>query len=460
MDLEKRRQLIREQRKDWYSVFIGNIEPSVTEAQLRSFFDGCGPIEEVSIIESEQGPRNFGFVRYKTLQDARKAITHMDGWPLKGLKLDVAIANDSLKKVYKEMQSNSNSGSGRVIKPMMMNTSKYFNNNISDMFDFESQVHDCICSMKIEMAETQNQHNNYPYRRLIKDVQKSQGSKIVYISDDSEDDHRLKNTIGIDDLRTALNMSNIDSKLIDKKMEEINQNILGLRDVHYGEDNVVESSPDNRCSPIINFRRPNDVKRKPSLSEKKVSSSSDEEEQEVTTPGFFSLADNPKLKKSVAFTNSSAINELLQLGKTHKTNFVHHDIRKCGELPTPENFDQENNEESDDEWEEQPEMKNMSALFRKIVGSSTDNTDNSDDDDDEYEPKKQQQCGIIKFTNSNKSSFKDFIQTSENKEENNKPLSQLKKLACKNGQFKSFGNPYINTIRKKINQMLAEQEES
>src|SRR5262249_4799484 len=76
------------------SIFVGNLNHSVTEAVLRSLFEVHGAVERVSIMaDPDTGqPRGFGFVDMTNDEDALKAIAALNGRDLEGRTLNVSEA--------------------------------------------------------------------------------------------------------------------------------------------------------------------------------------------------------------------------------------------------------------------------------------------------------------------------------------------------------------------------------
>lgn len=63
------------------NIFVGNLESSVTEGQLRTIFGTYGAVETVTIVKDRdtgQG-RGFAFVEMANAQEAEKAIQAVNG---------------------------------------------------------------------------------------------------------------------------------------------------------------------------------------------------------------------------------------------------------------------------------------------------------------------------------------------------------------------------------------------
>ena len=72
-------------------LFVGNIEWGVTEEELQALFAKYGETEEVVIVKDKFSgrPKGFGFVTYKSEDDAAKAIAELNDYELNGRKLAV-----------------------------------------------------------------------------------------------------------------------------------------------------------------------------------------------------------------------------------------------------------------------------------------------------------------------------------------------------------------------------------
>ena len=63
------------------SIFVGNLNSSVTEDILRSLFEAYGPVDRVNIVTDRdtRQPKGFGFVDMTNDADAAKAIAALNG---------------------------------------------------------------------------------------------------------------------------------------------------------------------------------------------------------------------------------------------------------------------------------------------------------------------------------------------------------------------------------------------
>jgi RNA recognition motif-containing protein len=85
-------------------LFVGNLDFAVGEEDLRNLFAPLGSLLSVSVVlDRDTGmSRGFGFVEYRSDQDAQGAIGTLDGTDLRGRNLRVSAA--------KERASNGGSG--------------------------------------------------------------------------------------------------------------------------------------------------------------------------------------------------------------------------------------------------------------------------------------------------------------------------------------------------------------
>ena len=66
-------------------LYVGNLNYSVTNDELKDLFAQHGEVKEVNIIEG----RGFGFVEFATPEEAAKAKDELDGSEFKGRNLRV-----------------------------------------------------------------------------------------------------------------------------------------------------------------------------------------------------------------------------------------------------------------------------------------------------------------------------------------------------------------------------------
>ena len=73
------------------NIYVGNLSYDTTEGDLREAFESFGQIESVKIIVDEFSGRSkgFGFVEMPAEEEAKAAISGLDGKELKGRTLKV-----------------------------------------------------------------------------------------------------------------------------------------------------------------------------------------------------------------------------------------------------------------------------------------------------------------------------------------------------------------------------------
>jgi RNA recognition motif-containing protein len=75
-------------------LYVGNLNYSSTEEELRGWFSDVGPVVETTIITDRETGRSkgFGFVEMETEEAAAQAIERLNGQELGGRPLTVAEA--------------------------------------------------------------------------------------------------------------------------------------------------------------------------------------------------------------------------------------------------------------------------------------------------------------------------------------------------------------------------------
>jgi cold-inducible RNA-binding protein len=73
------------------NIYVGNLSPDTTEADLREAFAAFGQVATATIIKDRFSgePRGFAFVEMPTRTEAQNAITGLNGKVLKGRTLSV-----------------------------------------------------------------------------------------------------------------------------------------------------------------------------------------------------------------------------------------------------------------------------------------------------------------------------------------------------------------------------------
>ncbi|CAC5382787.1 unnamed protein product [Mytilus coruscus] len=92
----------------FYSCFIGHLPSKVTKEELYNLFVGCGEIYDLFVCDdSNKSSYNYGFVRYKTSEQALKAVQELNNWPIHGSHMIVDIAKDTAQRIREEKKLNN-----------------------------------------------------------------------------------------------------------------------------------------------------------------------------------------------------------------------------------------------------------------------------------------------------------------------------------------------------------------
>ena len=88
---------------------IGNLAQTVTENDIRSLFDACGRIDNVKIhIDSSGRSKGFGFVTFRSANDAHFATKKLHMYSLKGKlvrnSFDIRLMCELLKRKPPELK--------------------------------------------------------------------------------------------------------------------------------------------------------------------------------------------------------------------------------------------------------------------------------------------------------------------------------------------------------------------
>ncbi len=81
------------------NLYVGNMEKSTTEADIRTAFATYGPVEVVTIIKDQTTglPRGFGFVEMTADKDAQEAVLGLNGSVMAGNTITVSEARAKTK---------------------------------------------------------------------------------------------------------------------------------------------------------------------------------------------------------------------------------------------------------------------------------------------------------------------------------------------------------------------------
>lgn len=73
------------------NIFVGNLNYSTTEADLRAAFAQFGSVERVNVVTDRDSgqPRGFAFVEMTNTDEAQNAISQLNGAELNGRAMNV-----------------------------------------------------------------------------------------------------------------------------------------------------------------------------------------------------------------------------------------------------------------------------------------------------------------------------------------------------------------------------------
>ena len=88
------------------NVFVGNLDITVTEQQLRELFASHGTVETITIVKDRDTgePRGIAFVEMTQAAEAQGAIAALDGTMLNGRPINV---NEARPKLHREPMRDS-----------------------------------------------------------------------------------------------------------------------------------------------------------------------------------------------------------------------------------------------------------------------------------------------------------------------------------------------------------------
>jgi cold-inducible RNA-binding protein len=88
------------------NIFVGNLDITVTEPQLREVFAAYGAVETITIVEDRDTgePRGIAFVEMTQATEAQTAISALDGTTLNGRPMRV---NEARSKLHRDPMRDS-----------------------------------------------------------------------------------------------------------------------------------------------------------------------------------------------------------------------------------------------------------------------------------------------------------------------------------------------------------------
>ncbi|MGC2108180.1 MAG: RNA-binding protein [Candidatus Korobacteraceae bacterium] len=84
------------------NLYVGNMEKTTTEQDLRTAFATYGPVEVVTIIKDQTTglARGFGFVEMTEDKDAQEAVQGLNGSLMAGRTINVSEAHAKTKNTH------------------------------------------------------------------------------------------------------------------------------------------------------------------------------------------------------------------------------------------------------------------------------------------------------------------------------------------------------------------------
>ena len=82
------------------NIFVRNLDPTTTEAQLKDLFASYGGVESVTIVTDRDtnGPRGIAFVEMTVSAEAKAAIESLDGFCLNDRAISLNEARPKLER--------------------------------------------------------------------------------------------------------------------------------------------------------------------------------------------------------------------------------------------------------------------------------------------------------------------------------------------------------------------------
>lgn len=95
-------------------LFVGGLPYSLTETQLKDYFEKVGTVSSCNLIIDRYSGRSkgFGFVEMENDAEADKAIETLNGKDLEGRKIVVNVARPMEERPPRDFQSDRRGGGG------------------------------------------------------------------------------------------------------------------------------------------------------------------------------------------------------------------------------------------------------------------------------------------------------------------------------------------------------------
>lgn len=82
------------------NIFVRNLDPTTTEAQLKDLFAAYGAVETVTIVtdRDSNGPRGIAFIEMTDAAEAKAAIESLNGFRLNDREMELNEARPKLEQ--------------------------------------------------------------------------------------------------------------------------------------------------------------------------------------------------------------------------------------------------------------------------------------------------------------------------------------------------------------------------
>jgi len=95
-----KREWMRQKESSWTNVYVNDLDPEVTQADLQNHFATQGKIQSCVVMTEQSGvSKRFGFVNFEIHDDAVKAVTALSGSLLKNKKIWCTRAQKKSERV-------------------------------------------------------------------------------------------------------------------------------------------------------------------------------------------------------------------------------------------------------------------------------------------------------------------------------------------------------------------------
>ena len=90
------------------NIFIRNLDPTTTEAQLKDLFAAYGSVQTVTLVNDRDtsGPRGLAFVEMTDAAEAKTAIISLNGFRLNDRAMKLNEARPKLGRLPKQHSDN------------------------------------------------------------------------------------------------------------------------------------------------------------------------------------------------------------------------------------------------------------------------------------------------------------------------------------------------------------------